>query len=427
MNTTYIQLRNRKILRRSKSFSDILNEQLIHYDNITNSMSENNLIHEIINIDSSDESFESIKDSKIINLKSSDNISINLETKENLNLETINNITSKLDFDKIKKMVFDKDFAIKIIPVFRKKEDFHKFCKCVEIVWNPLEEITDKAVKTSSKKYCMDIIISKLEGHAYNVVRYIDFVEWKDLKIALERKFLKRRSNGAVSKELISATQTSDVLSFGNKIENLLGELNEICIHEQGVEFVEIIQALNEKMALNAFINGLKEPIRTIVDSQNYDDLSSAIAKAIEKEMAKCSIFTDSNKSNSLKCSFCKKNNHSYENCFKRKNKNSNSNQNSSSDNSKNEASSSSYQNKNDSSNKLFCNYCKQKNHSIEYCFKKKSVDSKKDNSNSSTSQATNVHQIKTSDNISLDSNSENSRRTPQIQGTPVRVQDLSA
>lgn len=92
-------------------------------------------------------------------------------------------------------MAFDNKFAMRMIQSIQyssmsNKNDLHKFCKYVDVIWNSIDN------NNASKILCMNIIISKLENIAYDVVRYKSSDNWPALKIALENKFIKRRSKG---------------------------------------------------------------------------------------------------------------------------------------------------------------------------------------------------------------------------------------
>lgn len=415
---SFIELRNRKIKRKSKSIVNLNSLFSIVADDKESSDSDSGSDKRESRLD---ESVIFVNESLVVDVSDSIDKKIENCKVESKNIKTI--------------MPFDSKVALKIIPSMKDKDDLHRFCRCVDIVWKPLVEKNDK-------KFCLDIIISKLEKSAYDVVRYRDFENWPDLKKALENKFVKRRSQGIVSTELISLVQTNDVSSFSDKIEALLGELNEICIFNQGVDNVDVIMELNERTALSSFVNGLNEPLSTIVKARNFESLSDAIQQAIEEEISQKSKI---NKQNfKLKCSFCNKSNHKSQNCFKNpsngqnqnRNKNrfnfqSKSDKNSNSNfpqNSNNNAPSSNVQNKNLESNQtLFCNYCKGNDHIINNCFKKKYNELKRTFTSTETqSQLKNpdCHHVKFNENKLQ---SENCQGTQHFPSTSVRVQDLSA
>lgn len=427
----YYNLRSRKVVRRSKS---------VHKNCSKLKLKLNRIHKKRMSIDSSiiviesDESFnEALSDLDNLCNSDSDCNNLNIENIKNINLKIetvdIENKKENSSLNNSVNMAFDNKFAMRMIPSMSNKDDLHKFCKCVDVVWNSIKN-------EAGQNLCMNIIISKLEKTAYDVVRYKNFDDWPTLKTALEIKFIKRRSKGAVSSELINAVQLKDVLTFSNLIENLLGELNEICIASEGNEHADIIMKLNESTALNSFQNGLREPLRTIIKSHHFDSLSLAIAQAIEEEISHKPTVNLSNNSNKPKCSYCNKTNHTSEKCFKKpgnskfnqQNKNkffsksNHKNNNSSQFSSNSNQISQSSENKNNSSSinqtSVVCAYCKEAGHFINVCYKKKYNELKY-----SLNASQNLNQIQ---NLAS-SSSENLEQPIQTPSTSVRVQDLSA
>lgn len=425
----FIHLRNRIIKRKSKSLPNLSTLFSIVADiEKENSESESELNSISRSNSLGNDSIILVDESLLVD----DN---NFENKEKDNFDIK---PKNLKFDTNTIMPFDNKIALKMIPSMKDKDDLHRFCRCVDIIWKPLTEKKDKQL-------CLDIIISKLEKSAYEVVRYKNFDNWPGLKKALETKFVRRRSQGIVSTELISVIQINDVSSFASKVELLLGELNEICIANQDGENVDIIMELNENTALSSFVNGLVEPLSTIVKAQNFKSLSEAIEHALDEEVSQKSKFNKQNLK--LKCTFCNKSNHKSDNCFKNPSNLQNRNKNTNSNNfNKNVSHSSNFQNNfqsttsnnknsNSTSNQtanqsnIFCNYCKATDHIISNCFKKKYNELKRTiNPPESIVQTPNpgCHQVQATSN-SQETHSENFQRTQQTPSTLVRVRDLSA
>ena len=202
------------------------------------------------------------------------------------------------------KMCQSLDKMCKIIPNFNGKMlEYQKFALAGDLVWKTL---TTKEEKTQF----MQLIKLKQDGQAFEIVRYKDFNDFHQLKLALETQFCRKRSVGTVSNELVRVSQGrfESAQLFGNKIETLMFELNEICISKQGRESATVIQSLNDEMALNSFQNGLKEPLRTIIKAHHFDKLSNAIAQAVEEELA----HKPTNFQPKSFCTNCNTSNHSY-------------------------------------------------------------------------------------------------------------------
>ncbi len=161
-------------------------------------------------------------------LNQTDNEAINLKMEKIKELNSLLQLVDKLS---------GKSENIKL--------ELDKFCNSVDLIHSQIS--ADKA----SVKLFLNLLKSKLYDSAYEVVRYKEFESWKDLKIALKKKFIIRRSQGVINSELINARQTQnmDIRAFACKIQALLDELNETCIDKQGIEAGDIITKLNESTA----------------------------------------------------------------------------------------------------------------------------------------------------------------------------------
>lgn len=308
------------------------------------------------------------------------------------------------------------------------KLDFDKFCNSVDLVWENLG--TDK----NAQILFMKMIKNKLCDNAYEIVRYTVFNEWPELKRALHSKFIIRRSQGVVASELVNVKQSknSEIRLFANKVQNLLNELNEICIEKQGIAAAVIIKKINEDLALNAFQNGIFDQfLKIIVKSFHFDNLEQSIEKAIDEE--KCQV--DVKKDDVIICTYCKKKGHSQERCYKKQNNSKNRKPDSQvNKNESNESSSNSEINK----NKPFCTYCHKNNHVVQNCFKKnnkifinsnKTVEAHKVEINSDQNNINeNFNQASTSTcsiSSSLSSDSKNFERPESTAKMTIRVDEI--
>ena len=65
--------------------------------------------------------------------------------------------------------------------------------------------------------------------------------------------------------------------NFETHVENLLDELT-IAQTDGNNEALQILRETNEKFAINAFANGLQNPVlRTIIKARNYTKLNEAV------------------------------------------------------------------------------------------------------------------------------------------------------
>ncbi|KAJ3640442.1 hypothetical protein Zmor_003737 [Zophobas morio] len=94
----------------------------------------------------------------------------------------------------------------------------------------------------------------------------------------MRRFFLTTKSAASLSTQLVQIRQNNmSIEDFGRKVENLLVELT-IAQADGNSEALQILRETNEKLAINAFANGLQNPeLRTIIKARNYSKLNEAI------------------------------------------------------------------------------------------------------------------------------------------------------
>lgn len=205
----------------------------------------------------------------------------------------------------------------------------------------------DKAmilVNPEQKEMLFTIIETKITDKARAFVRNRDFSDWEALKTHLLDTFGEKRTLAQWQIELNTCKQNfkENVMSFANRVETcyvkIINCLDRTVAKGNRSACVELIK--NE--ALNVFLNGLNKDLTILVKSQKPDSLENAIAIALDEEQQLKSKFETTRFNNlsfknshsqilsteKLFCKYCKKTNHSIENCFKLKNKNNNLNQN---------------------------------------------------------------------------------------------------
>ncbi|KAJ3666617.1 hypothetical protein Zmor_002052 [Zophobas morio] len=99
---------------------------------------------------------------------------------------------------------------------------------------------------------------------------------------------LTKKSPASLSVQLSRAKQYSkSVEEFGRSIEELLVDLT-ITQADGNRQALEILRQSNEKIAINAFANGLGNfELRTVIKARNYEKLSDAIRGATDEETPK--------------------------------------------------------------------------------------------------------------------------------------------
>lgn len=164
-------------------------------------------------------------------------------------------------------------------------------------------------------------------------------------------------------------------------IEKITIDLNDACIASEGQEARNIVQNLNQKSALKAFVEGLQNPIKLIIKASRFNNLIDAVEAACEEERNNKTYKGHSQQSNSknnhfkknIKCFKCGKPNHTADQCFT------------------NSRRFPVYPNHSDSSRyvkteanintiQIICRYCKKNGHTIEECRKRKFNNSRQNN-----------------------------------------------
>jgi len=282
----------------------------------------------------------------------------------------ISDIIGEDSFQEAIEMVFDINIALKMIPsFFGVRAELHKFITCCEIV-------SATATTRNDVTLFLNVIKTKLEGSAYDIVKYKNFDNWQALKQILEEQYLERRTLGQIQTDLINCRQNfnEETRAFANRIDRLRLDLDDACI---GPAAAQIIQNLNRKTALKVFVEGLRDPIKPIVKASRFDDFNQAVEAACEEERTRKSSvppkqihssnsrdFNSRSNSRALHCNICGRNNHHTFQCYS---------------NSRNPSFPRNVNRetkpivKSESINKvsLYCNYCKNQGHTISECRKR--------------------------------------------------------
>lgn len=339
-----------------------------------------------------------------------------------LNPDTFLAISSDSDFDcdikiekpTIKKMTqsnvsqantFDLGTAVRVIPEFDGKNDLSQYVRAVELMRGTM-------VSESDRTQLMQIALLKLKDQAYNYVKYGNYLSWTTLKRDLEKQFGVNKTVSQVSAEIFSLCQKKDedVDAYSMRCKKLLSEFNELSIRENNwsetdSQAIKAITEMNSKRALDAFVAGLKSPLKTYIKSCRHKELHEAIRDAKEEEAKlqaeNLRLNQSGNKSqnnsnskspnkNSVVCNYCKKSNHKITECRKRPN---------------------------------YCAHCKKSGHSFSDC---RSRHKSRNNQNGSqTSSSSNSGAQEASPSSSGNSNSGNLNSNRATGGTTVQARNL--
>ena len=273
------------------------------------------------------------------------------------------------------------DLVIKLLPEFNgKRSELDRFLSICDMIDRDLCPESDEPL-------LLTIIKSKISGIAYSTIKYKDIPNLKSLTSILINNFSEVRTVAQVQSELINAKQkySENVREFSARIEKLKTELDDACIQSQGAESAKIIQELNAKSALRAFVEGLNNNIKLIIKACRFPSLIEAVEAAVEEERNfKSKTFTPNKfPRESIKCSFCHKIGHKFENCFSRINKSQNNFRNRQPVNYTQEPNQTTF-----NKNKIFCSYCKEPGHHISNCYKRRLKEQRNLNQASSSYEA---------------------------------------
>lgn len=178
--------------------------------------------------------------------------------------------------------IFDVSTFYKSIPEFDGNVDnLNRFLACCDHFHSNLPSIEIKQTFLKS-------LVRKLVGRAFDFYNKKEtWTSWDELKLALKSYFSPTQSFEGYQIELCKCKQDKfSVREFGEKIEKILVEINKISnrIEVEGSNGGKFFKIQNEKLAIKSFLNGLNEPLKTILRSRKYDLIQDAIRDAIEIE-----------------------------------------------------------------------------------------------------------------------------------------------
>lgn len=269
-------------------------------------------------------------------------------------------------------MAFDPDFALKMIPEYGgKSSELHKFLTLCDDIYSTLDldGVTDKDKIKKAEKPFLFVVKRKLIESAYDdIVKFKSYASWNEMKAALKQSFSEARPSAHIQNELIHITQAynEDVRTYASRVQKLLSQLNDSCIESEGENSKEYFQKFNEKTALKAFEDGLKDTVKLIVKASRHKTLKDAISHACEEEISipKKALNPSSDRSVPVRCQICKRTGHTSLVCFQRFTPNNNIRSNSSPPS--NFPNQSRVQHFN-----VVCAYCKRQGHHINDCRKR--------------------------------------------------------
>lgn len=228
---------------------------------------------------------------------------------------------NSVNVEKNCKMALDQKLAYNVIPEFNGSNVDLFLTRC-DFIYSPLKAAEDKS------KFLL-LLKTKFVGQAFEFIKYKQIDDWETFKKEIKTKFSDTRSIVNINLELGKLKQDSgeSVQNFANRVEKVLGELNDAYILKGGDGDMKTFQAINSDLALRAFEQGLRDPqIQLIIKACRFTDLKSAFDRAKEEEMLNSNPVAQSNDSleskplstnnNKINCQFCHKLGHTADICY---------------------------------------------------------------------------------------------------------------
>ncbi|XP_076386071.1 uncharacterized protein LOC143264142 [Megachile rotundata] len=133
------------------------------------------------------------------------------------------------------------------------------------------------------------ILGTKLKDRVAIEFEYRDIDSFETLQTTLTTLFTEKRSLCTMQTEFNTCRQRNgeSVRDYATRLEKLKTELTQITLKPRNTNAVNVAlaESVNEQ-ALNIFTIGLKEKLRIIIRSRQYDNLKTAITAAIEEEQS---------------------------------------------------------------------------------------------------------------------------------------------
>lgn len=286
--------------------------------------------------------------------------------------------TSKSKFGKNKECKkLNLNQAAKFVPEFNgKRDDLSKFISC--------GNFAIENVESSYQILLLEIIKNKLIGEAYNIIRFKDIGSWEQLKVALYDKYGEKKNIAHLQLEMNSARQRKDedVRAFSERLNNILSSLAIQMTENKDKAVKSAIYDVLEQQRHNAFIEGLRQPIKFLMKAKNIKIHEDAVEAAVLEEIniindretqeyfgLKVKDYREYKKDSRPKCNNCNKMGHETSNCYFKK---TSFNKNNFVKNSRNVH----------VKTIVTCHYCGKPGHVQAKCFKKQRDEENKNSSN---------------------------------------------
>jgi hypothetical protein len=178
---------------------------------------------------------------------------------------------------------FDMKTAASLLPHMDGTEDSTR--QLIDAV-----ELYSELLDNDGKKFLIKYVLKAKLSQSAKMRLEQTYANINDLIQDMKNHLLSKKSAASLSTQLHSAKQgNKSIEEYASVVEQLLLDLT-IAESENNDNAATILRDVNEKLALNAFSNGLKNSdLRTIIKSRNYNKLKDAVMAAKEEELVQTS------------------------------------------------------------------------------------------------------------------------------------------
>ena len=253
---------------------------------------------------------------------------------------------------------FDRDFFFKILPEFN--GDHKKLHKFLSICDRYAVNLTE-----GNHAEFLSIIDVRLIGHAFNKMRFFHACTYAEYREELLKQFSSHKTVAQLYSELSNLKQkrNESVSSYIQRLNETLNTLNDATIENEysdnlipSSDTINRVMSRNEKIARDAFVYGLRDPLSSILISCRFENLLECTTFAEQQDRILSQKRTGDFSN--------------WRNSTSNRHKSSSSSESSSTSSTSVRHKTSSAKRKSYPSSK-FCNYCKYRGHTIEDCYKR--------------------------------------------------------
>lgn len=164
-----------------------------------------------------------------------------------------------------------------------------KFDGSKESIYQIIEglELYEPSLEAASKKLLINYVLKACLSHRDKLRIRTSYLTVETLIADLKKHFLPHQSPSAILTRLQNSTQGSQSIEdYGRSITALMADLTISQSSSNNAEIVDAFKKQNEKLAVNAFSNGLRShELRTILKARNFENLGDAINAAKDESV----------------------------------------------------------------------------------------------------------------------------------------------